>query len=92
LANVMLDDLDKHLESRQLRFARYADDFTICVKSTSAGHRVMLIPSILFNVSVYSRILPSLIINRSNQMLEINPILTQINDMQSRSESLRGYL
>lgn len=41
LANVMLDDLDKHLESRQLRFARYADDFTICVKSTSAGHRVM---------------------------------------------------
>lgn len=41
LANVMLDDLDKHLESRQLRFARYADDFTICVKSTSAGHRIM---------------------------------------------------
>lgn len=41
LANIMLDDLDKHLEARQLRFARYADDFTICVKSTSAGHRVM---------------------------------------------------
>lgn len=41
LANVVLDDLDKHLESRKLRFARYADDFTICVKSTSAGHRVM---------------------------------------------------
>ena len=41
LANVVLDDLDKRLESRQLRFARYADDFTICVKSTSAGHRAM---------------------------------------------------
>jgi len=41
LANVMLDDLDKRLESRQLRFARYADDFTICVTSTSAGYRVM---------------------------------------------------
>jgi len=41
LANVLLDDLDKRLESRQLRFARYADDFTICVKSSSAGHRVM---------------------------------------------------
>ena len=41
LANLLLDDLDKRLESRQLRFARYADDFTICVKSTSAGHRVM---------------------------------------------------
>lgn len=41
LANVVLDDLDKLLESRALRFARYADDFTICVGSTSAGHRVM---------------------------------------------------
>ncbi len=41
LANVLLDDLDKRLESCQLRFARYADDFTICVKSSSAGYRVM---------------------------------------------------
>ena len=41
LANVLLDDLDKRLESCQLRFARYADDFTICVKSSLAGHRVM---------------------------------------------------
>jgi len=41
LANILLDDLDKRLESRQLRFSRYADDFTICVKSNSAGYRVM---------------------------------------------------
>jgi RNA-directed DNA polymerase len=41
LANIVLDDLDKRLESCQLRFARYADDFTICVKSSSAGYRVM---------------------------------------------------
>jgi RNA-directed DNA polymerase len=41
LANVVLDDLDKRLESCQLRFVRYADDFTICVKSSSAGYRVM---------------------------------------------------
>lgn len=41
LANVVLDDLDKLLESRGMRFARYADDFTICVKSISSGHRVM---------------------------------------------------
>jgi len=41
LANVVLDDLDKLLEARAMRFARYADDFTICVKSTSAGYRVM---------------------------------------------------
>jgi RNA-directed DNA polymerase len=41
LANVVLDDLDKLLESRDMRFARYADDFTICVKSSSSGYRVM---------------------------------------------------
>jgi len=41
LANILLDDLDKRLESQSLRFARYADDFTICVKSSSAGHRVL---------------------------------------------------
>ncbi len=40
LANVMLDDLDKHLEQRELPFARYADDFVICVKSSSRGNRI----------------------------------------------------
>lgn len=42
LANVMLDSLDKYLESRKLNFSRYADDFVICVKSTSAANRVMM--------------------------------------------------
>ncbi len=41
LANVMLDDLDRELEKRGHRFARYADDFIILVKSQSAGERVM---------------------------------------------------
>ena len=41
LANVVLDDLDKLLETRHMKFARYADDFVISVKSTSAGYRVM---------------------------------------------------
>lgn len=41
LANILLDDLDKELETRGHRFARYADDFTILVKSERAGHRVM---------------------------------------------------
>ena len=40
LANVVLDDLDKYLESRELPFARYADDFVICVKSASRANRV----------------------------------------------------
>lgn len=41
LANIMLDDLDKELESRGLRFARYADDFLIFVRSRSAATRVL---------------------------------------------------
>ena len=40
LANIVLDDLDKELERRGLRFVRYADDFIILVKSQRAGERV----------------------------------------------------
>ena len=41
LANVMLDDLDKELETRGLRFTRYADDFLIFVRSRFAAQRVL---------------------------------------------------
>jgi len=41
LSNIMLDDFDKKLEERGLRFARYADDCNIYVKSEKAGKRVM---------------------------------------------------
>ena len=41
LANILLDDLDKELEQRGHRFARYADDFVILVRSQRAGERVM---------------------------------------------------
>jgi RNA-directed DNA polymerase len=41
LANIMLDDLDKELERRGLRFTRYADDFLIFVRSRSAAQRVL---------------------------------------------------
>ncbi len=41
LANIMLDPLDKELEKRGHQFARYADDFTILVKSQRAGERVL---------------------------------------------------
>jgi RNA-directed DNA polymerase len=41
LANIMLDPLDKELEKRKHKFARYADDFTILVKSQRAGERVL---------------------------------------------------
>lgn len=40
LANILLDDLDKELEKRGHRFARYADDNNIYVKSKQAGERV----------------------------------------------------
>lgn len=41
LSNLLLDDLDRELESRGLRFARYADDCNIYVKSQRAGERVL---------------------------------------------------
>lgn len=41
LSNIMLDNLDKELESRGHFFARYADDFIILVKSQRAGDRVL---------------------------------------------------
>jgi RNA-directed DNA polymerase len=41
LANIALDPLDKELERRGHRFARYADDFLVMVKSAKAAARVM---------------------------------------------------
>lgn len=41
LSNIMLNELDKELEKRGLRFVRYADDALIFVKSEKAANRVM---------------------------------------------------
>ncbi len=41
LSNIVLDELDKELERRGHRFARYADDFIILVRSQRAGERVL---------------------------------------------------
>lgn len=41
LSNILLDDLDKELERRGHRFARYADDCNVYVKSQAAGERVL---------------------------------------------------
>jgi RNA-directed DNA polymerase len=40
LSNIVLDELDKELEKRNLRFVRYADDCNIYVKTWKAGQRV----------------------------------------------------
>ena len=41
LANILLDQLDRELQRRGHRFARYADDMIILVKSERAAQRVM---------------------------------------------------
>lgn len=41
LSNIMLNELDKELETRGLRFTRYADDCVIAVRSESSAKRVM---------------------------------------------------
>ena len=40
LSNIVLDDLDKELERRGHKFARYADDCNIYVRTRRAGERV----------------------------------------------------
>ena len=41
LSNIVLDELDEELARRGLRFVRYADDFSVFVRSERAGQRVM---------------------------------------------------
>jgi retron-type reverse transcriptase len=40
LSNILLNELDKLLESRKLNYMRYADDFSVYVKSKKAAKRV----------------------------------------------------
>jgi RNA-directed DNA polymerase len=40
LSNIVLNELDKEMENRGLRFVRYADDFCIFLKSRRAARRV----------------------------------------------------
>lgn len=41
MSNIMLNELDKELEARGLRFTRYADDCVIAVRSESSAKRTM---------------------------------------------------
>lgn len=40
LSNIVLNELDKEMDSRGLRFVRYADDFSIFLRSRKAANRV----------------------------------------------------
>jgi RNA-directed DNA polymerase len=41
LSNIVLDEMDRELDKRGLRFVRYADDSNVYVRSRRAGERVM---------------------------------------------------
>ena len=41
LSNILLDQLDKEMEKRNLRFARYADDMIILSKDQGTGERIL---------------------------------------------------
>jgi RNA-directed DNA polymerase len=41
MSNIVLDELDRELERRGLRFVRYAEDCNVYVRSRRAGERVM---------------------------------------------------
>ena len=40
LSNILLDELDKHLKNKDLKFVRYADDFSIYMRSKAEAQKV----------------------------------------------------
>lgn len=62
LSNILLDKLDKELESRGHRFVRYADDICVYVKSQRGAERV------LNSVSRYIEQELKLVVNRTKSM------------------------
>jgi group II intron reverse transcriptase/maturase len=62
LSNILLDKLDKELESRGHRFVRYADDICVFVKSNRGAERV------LNSVSTYIENELKLVVNRTKSM------------------------
>lgn len=40
LSNILLDKLDKHLKGKELKFVRYADDFSIYAKSKAEARKI----------------------------------------------------
>ena len=66
LSNIVLDELDKELERRDLEFCRFADDCNIFVKSPKAAERVMS------NVSKYIETKLKLLVNRDKSQVAIS--------------------
>ena len=70
LANIVLDQLDCELQRRGHRFARYADDINILVKSQPAAERVM------FSITRYLETVLK---------LKVNPAKSKVAPMSERS-------
>ncbi len=66
LSNVVLDELDKELESRGLEFCRFADDCNIFVSSQKAAHRVM------FNISKFISNKLKLVVNQEKSKVALS--------------------
>src|SRR5258706_2233522 len=62
LSNILLDKMDKELESRGHKFVRYADDICVFVKSKRGAERV------LNSVSTYIEQELKLVVNRTKSM------------------------
>jgi RNA-directed DNA polymerase len=73
LSNLVLDELDRELECRGLRFVRYADDCNIYVRSERAGQRVMeSITRFITIGSALSRLVISTSMGRTGSFLRLN--------------------
>ncbi len=64
LSNIMLNELDRELESRGLQFVRYADDCIIFAKSKKAADRIME------NITRYIEIKLRLKVNREKSKVD----------------------
>lgn len=66
LSNLILDELDKELERRGLRFCRFADDCNIFVRSRKAAERVMQ------NICKYIETKLKLVVNRDKSQIGLS--------------------
>jgi hypothetical protein len=84
LANIALDPLDKELESRGHKFARYADDFIVLVKSANAAKRV------LAALTRYCEGPLKLTVNRAKSRAAETMCLSGLPDRQQRDTRVDG--
>jgi RNA-directed DNA polymerase len=93
LSNIVLDEFDRELEQRGLRFARYADDSNIYVRSKRAGERVM--ESITRFIATKRRIAPKALDRFKGRIRELTSRTRGVSTERMAEELtryLRGWL